>query len=76
MHTDAAEVGYGGTLDVNGSPGDPGKWSDQGIWIWQDRAECISVRELKAIPMLLMANLGERVQREGIKVLRLWTIGS
>jgi hypothetical protein len=41
MHTDAANVGYGGTLHVNGSPGDPGQWSDQGIWTWQDRAECI-----------------------------------
>jgi hypothetical protein len=27
MHTDTADVGYGGTLAVNGSPGDPGKWS-------------------------------------------------
>jgi hypothetical protein len=71
MPTDAADVGYGGTLDFNGSPGDPGKWSDRGIWTWQDRAEGISVRELKAIRMLLMGNLGERVQREGIKFLRL-----
>jgi hypothetical protein len=70
-NTDAADVGYGGTLDVNGSPGDPGKWSDQGIRTWHDRAECISVRELKAIRMLHMGNLGERVQRKGIKVLRL-----
>jgi hypothetical protein len=72
MHTDAADVGYCGTLDVNGSPGDPGKWSDQDIWTCQDRAEGISVRELKAIRMILKGNLGERVQREGIKVLRLY----
>jgi hypothetical protein len=71
MQADAAYVGYSGTLDVNGSPGDPGKWSDQGICTWQDRAECKSVRELKAIRMFLVGNLGERVHREGIKVLRL-----
>jgi hypothetical protein len=69
--TDAADVGYDGTLDVNGSPGDAEKWSDQDIWTWPDRAECISVRGLKAIRMLLVDNLGERAQREGIKFHRL-----
>jgi hypothetical protein len=32
MHTDAADVGLSGTLDVAGNPGDPGQWQDQGIW--------------------------------------------
>jgi hypothetical protein len=49
MHTDAADVGFGGTLDIAGNPGDPGQWQDQGIWEWKDKAECISVRKLKAI---------------------------
>jgi hypothetical protein len=26
MHADAAVVGFGGTLNVSGNPGDPGKW--------------------------------------------------
>jgi hypothetical protein len=43
----------------------------QGIWTWQDRADCISVRELKAIRMLLMGNFQERLKREGFRVLRL-----
>jgi hypothetical protein len=45
MHTDAADVGFGGTLDVAGNPGYLGQWQDQRIWEWKDRAECISVRE-------------------------------
>jgi hypothetical protein len=71
MHTDAADVGFGGTLDVAGNPGDPGQWQDQEIWEWKDRAEWISVRELKAIRMVLMGTLGERVKKEGIYLLRL-----
>jgi hypothetical protein len=31
MHTDAADVGFGGTLALNGNPSDPGTWQDQGI---------------------------------------------
>jgi hypothetical protein len=32
IHTDAADVGCGGTLNIAGNPGDPGKWQDQGTW--------------------------------------------
>jgi hypothetical protein len=35
MHTDAADVGFGGTLDVKGNPGDPGQWQDEVIWVEQ-----------------------------------------
>jgi hypothetical protein len=44
---------------------------DQRIWTWKDREECILVRELKAIRMVLMGTLGERVKKEGISLLRL-----
>jgi hypothetical protein len=71
MHTDAADVGFGGTLALKGNLGDLRTWQDQGIWQWMDRAECSSVRELKAIRMLLAGQLGERVKREGISMLRL-----
>jgi hypothetical protein len=37
MHTGAADVGFGGTLDIMGNPGDSGHWQDQGIWEWKDR---------------------------------------
>jgi hypothetical protein len=71
MHTDAADVGYGGTLDSSGEPGEDGVWHEQGIWSWRDRAEPISVRELRAIRMLIQGALGERSATEGLKVLRL-----
>jgi hypothetical protein len=61
MHTDVADVGFDVTLDVDENPGDPGQWQNQGIWDWKDRAECISVRELKAIRKGIMITLGERV---------------
>jgi hypothetical protein len=63
MHTDTEDVGFGGTLDVERNPGDPRQWQDQRIWEWKDKAECIAVRELKAIRMVLMGTLRERVKR-------------
>ena len=62
IHTDAADVGYGGTLNVEDlSAGVPGKWKAQGIWSWKDRAQSISYRELKAIRMLLTGSLGKQL---------------
>jgi hypothetical protein len=66
IRTDAADVGFGWSLVVAGNPGDPGQWQDQGIWEWEERAERISVRELKPIRMVLMGTLVERVKKEGI----------
>jgi hypothetical protein len=37
MHTYAADVDFGGTLDVVGNPGGPGQWQDQEICEWKDR---------------------------------------
>lgn len=65
MHTDAADVGYGGTLGFRTEPGDPGLWESQGIWGWQDRAESISYRELKAIRLLLTGPLGDHLPDRG-----------
>jgi hypothetical protein len=70
MHTDAADVGFGGTLDVAANPGDPVQCQEQGIWEWKDRSVLISVRELKAIRMVLMVKLRERVKTEGRSLLR------
>lgn len=32
MHTDAADVRYGGTLGYRLEPRDPGLWEAQGVW--------------------------------------------
>jgi hypothetical protein len=71
MRTDAADVGFGETLDVDGKPGDPGQWQDQLIWEWRVGEECISVRKLKAIRTVLMGTLGERVKKKVVSLLRL-----
>jgi hypothetical protein len=71
MHTDAADVGYGGTLDREGQPGDQGAWESQGVWGWKDRAQSINVRELKAVRLLLQGTLGEKSKAAGMSLLRL-----
>lgn len=62
IHSDAADMGYGGTLNfVDMEAGVDGEFHDQGVWSWKDRAESITYRELKAIRLLLMGRLGNRL---------------
>jgi hypothetical protein len=65
MHTDAADLEYGGTLGQCVAAEQCGEWKAQGVWGWNERAESISYRELKAICLLLMkaANLLVRIYR-------------
>jgi Reverse transcriptase (RNA-dependent DNA polymerase) len=65
LHTDAADLGFGGTLGPKGQPGERGLWESQGVWGWEDRAAHITYRELKAVRLLLMGNLGQRVKDAG-----------
>jgi hypothetical protein len=39
MHTDAEDIGYGGTLGQCGAAGKRGEWEAQGVWGWNERAE-------------------------------------
>ena len=55
-HTDAADLGYGGTIRPLSNPAEPGLWEAQGVWGWEDRANSISYRELKAVRFLLTSN--------------------
>lgn len=71
LHTDAAEVGYGGTLARAGNPGDPGEWEAQQVWTAKDRSDPITVRELRAVRLVLEGKLGQRSQEHGMQVLRL-----
>lgn len=68
MHTDAVDVGYGGTLnDRDLQPGAAGMWCDQGVWDWRDRAESITYRELKAIRKILRGTIGQEVRSRGVQ---------
>ena len=53
MHSDAADVGWGGTLGPNLQAGSPGLWEGQGFWSAKDRAAPITLRELRAVRLLL-----------------------
>lgn len=65
LHTVDADVGYGGTLNtIDMSAGVQGMWSDQGIWSWKDRAQSISIGELKEIWLLLTECMGKQVKTE------------
>jgi hypothetical protein len=63
MHSDAADVGYGGTLGTNPEAGSPGLWEGQGLWTTRERAEPITLRELKAVRMLLHRHFASFVAR-------------
>jgi Reverse transcriptase (RNA-dependent DNA polymerase) len=65
LHTDAADLGFGGTLGKIGQPGDRGLWESQGVWGWEDRAAHITYRELKVVLLLLMGNLGQSIKDAG-----------
>lgn len=67
MHTDAADMGFGGTLNTDDlRQGVPGMWCSQGVWSWKDRAKSISLRELKAIRKLLLGRLGQRIAASSV----------
>jgi hypothetical protein len=51
MHSDAAEMGYGGTLGTD--PGSTCLWEGRSLWAGEERAEAISRRELNAVRLLL-----------------------
>lgn len=71
MHSDAADVGYGGTLGFDEVAGSPGLWEGQGIWAPTDRAESITLRELRAVRLLLSRHFAAYVTRPGVQKLLL-----
>jgi hypothetical protein len=64
MHSDAADVGYGGSIGLLQNAGSPGLWEGSGHWEARDRAELITQRELRAIRLLLQRHFAEFVRRE------------
>ena len=72
IHTDAADMGFGGTLNTRDlRPGVHGMWSAQGVWDWKARAESITLRELRAIRLLLCGQLGQETRTAGVRDLLL-----
>lgn len=71
MHSDAADVGYGGTLGLDTGAGQPGLWEGRGLWEARDRMEGITLRELKAVRLLLQRHFAEYVQDPSVQRLLL-----
>jgi hypothetical protein len=63
MHRDAADVGYGGILGLESEAGSPGLWESYGLWATAERAERITLRELKAARFLLQKHFASLVAR-------------
>ena len=53
LHSDVADVGYGGTLGTDLNPGSTGLWDCQGLWGPYERHNPITMRELRAVRMTL-----------------------
>jgi hypothetical protein len=62
MHSDAADVGYGGTLGFDRTAGSQGLWAGRGMWEARDRAESITLRELRAVRLLLQRHFADYVR--------------
>lgn len=71
MHSDAADVGYGGTLGLETQAGAPGLWEGRGLWEAKDRMESITLRELKSVRLLLQRHFAEYVKDPSVRRLLL-----
>jgi hypothetical protein len=67
MHSDAADVGYGGTLGMCSESGSNGLWKGRRLWSTEERAEPITLRELKAVRLLLQKNFAHFVAKAETK---------
>ena len=54
VHSDAADVGWGGTIGKDMAPGSAGS-EMQGLWNAEERAKTIAWRELKALRLVLQS---------------------
>lgn len=61
MHSDADDVGYGGTLGFEERKGQPGLWDGRGFWNAEDIVQSINVIELRAVRLLLYRHFADYV---------------
>ena len=66
-HSDAADLGYGGTLGFEQQAGRPGLWEGRGLWEAKDRMESITLRELKAVRLLLQRHFAEFLKDPSVR---------
>lgn len=67
MHSDAADVGYGGTLGFDEEQGSRGLWEGKGFWTTEERGQSITLRELRAVRLLLHRHFCDYVSAPGVR---------
>lgn len=71
VHSDAADVGYGGNLGYDKRAGMPGSWAGQSFWTAADRQESITLLELRSVRLLLARSFARYVSRPVVRHLLL-----
>lgn len=62
LNANTADVGYCGTLNSADNRLEvSGELQIQGVWSWKDRAKTITYRELKAIRVLMVGPMGQKI---------------
>jgi hypothetical protein len=61
MYSDVGDVGYGGTLGMCSEAGSQVFWEGRGLLATEERAEPITLRELKAVRLLLQKHFASFV---------------
>lgn len=69
MHSDAAVVGYGGTLGPDTTAESPGLWEGRGFWTAQDREHSITLRKRRPLWLLLQRPFARYVSDRSIRLL-------
>ena len=72
VHTDAAELGWGGTGGPDQGPGAEGMRKISGVWSAEDRKQSITLRELRAVALGLGRGLGVDVKHQDVRKVRLF----
>jgi hypothetical protein len=72
MHSDAADLGCGETLGVRSGLGQPGDADGQDLWEASDCRDRISVRELRAVRLLMSRHFAEELSHPLTRRLILW----
>ena len=72
LHSDASDLGYGGTWGRQLGPGTPGDHQGQGLWQAEERRLTISVRELRAVRLLLLGHFASLAKGSEVRRVLLW----
>jgi hypothetical protein len=72
LHSDASDLGYGGTIGSCQEAGSPGQLDLQGLWETEDCKDSKSVRELRAVRLLGARHFAAQLKDPQIRKVLLW----